>query len=483
MRPVVALLAVALSLAIVSAVPAASAPAGLLQLSGQRGCLYDPRGGSERGLHEHLPGRCARAAGLDGAYGIARSPDGRHLYVASFSGDSLSAFSRDARTGVVRQLAGQDACVIDAEEDDRCTPGVAIDGASGVAVSPDGRHLYLASFFGHALVGFERDRASGALTQLDTADACIGPGVAVEECGGGRGLYAPSALAISPDGRHIYAAGTGSDAVAVLARDRTTGALRQLDAGSGCIRELPEEFDGPDPDDCSAARGLAGAISIAVSPDGRNVYAASFTANAIAVFARDRATGTLRQLAGVGGCVSEDGSDGRCADGRGLQGAFSVTVSPDGRSVYAATGFDIRMQAQAFATSGVAVFARGTGGRLRQLAGKGGCVSETGSGGDCADGVALEGAEAVAVSPNGRNVYVAATASDALAVFARDRTTGRLRQLAGRAGCVSETGTRGVCRDGVGLWGVSSVVVSPDGRFAYAPGFFSSALAVFARPR
>jgi hypothetical protein len=58
-------------------------------------------------------------------------------------------------------------------------------------------------------------------------------------------------------------------------------------------------------------------------------------------------------------------------------------------------------------------------GDLTQKAGLVGCVSETGSGGDCTDGKALDGASAVAVSPDGTSVYAAAVGSDALAVFDR----------------------------------------------------------------
>ena len=49
------------------------------------------------------------------------------------------------------------------------------------------------------------------------------------------------------------------------------------------------------------------------------------------------ATGALRQPPGPAGCVSEHGSGG-CANGHGLAGGVdAVAVSPDGRSVYATT--------------------------------------------------------------------------------------------------------------------------------------------------
>jgi hypothetical protein len=60
-------------------------------------------------------------------------------------------------------------------------------------------------------------------------------------------------------------------------------------------------------------------------------------------------------------------------------------------------------------------------GALTQLPGTDACISEGGTGGDCVDGVALEGAQRVAVSHDGKNVYIASFSSDAVAVFARDR--------------------------------------------------------------
>jgi hypothetical protein len=58
-------------------------------------------------------------------------------------------------------------------------------------------------------------------------------------------------------------------------------------------------------------------------------------------------------------------------------------------------------------------------GLLTQLGGTAGCVSEAGTGGACADGRALDGAFAVAVSKDGKHVYVGSNLSAAVAAFAR----------------------------------------------------------------
>ena len=119
--------------------------------------------------------------------------------------------------------------------------------------------------------------------------------------------------------------------------------------------------------------------------------------------------------------------------GRELDGAIGVAVSPDSRNVYVASSVD----------AAVAVFDidPGTGG-LAQKAGQDGCVSESGSLLSCEDGRALLQAWAVAVSPDGRNVYVASFQSDAVLIFDRDPATGAIDQKPGLAGCISQDGTR-----------------------------------------
>ncbi|MFN8111756.1 MAG: beta-propeller fold lactonase family protein [Solirubrobacterales bacterium] len=136
-------------------------------------------------------------------------------------------------------------------------------------------------------------------------------------------------------------------------------------------------------------------------------------------------------------------------------------MSPDGKSVYVASQD----------SNAVAIFDRDPmTGKLTQKPGTDGCISETGSGGACTDGTALAYARSVTISPDGKNAYVASLAiTNAVAIFDRDPTTGKLTQKPGTDGCISETGSGGACTDGRALIGADSITLSPTGRTSMWP--------------
>ena len=203
-----------------------------------------------------------------------------------------------------------------------------------VEVSPDGQHVYVASKDSNAVAVFARNTTTGALTQLSGQAGCIAANGA-GGCASGRGLVSPIHVEVSPDGQHVYVAARDSHAVASFARNVTTGVLTQLPGLAGCIAENGDGVT------CAVGAGLREAVFVTMSPDGTNLYVASQLSNAVATFARNTLTGGLTQLPGVAGCVSEDGSDDGmalvCADGNGLLGALTVTVSPDGLNAYVAS--------------------------------------------------------------------------------------------------------------------------------------------------
>jgi DNA-binding beta-propeller fold protein YncE len=169
--------------------------------------------------------------------------------------------------------------------------------------------------------------------------------------------------------------------------------------------------------------------------------------------------GALTQPAGKAGCVSERRRS------RLAGGVNAVAASADGRNVYATTH------------TGVARFRRrSTTGAIVEPPGRAGCVSEDGSG-PCANGHGLSGAGAVAVSRDGKSVYVAT--ANGIVRFKR-KHDGAVREPAGTTACVSEDGS-GPCVDGRALAGAYGVAVSRDGSSVYVASLTSAAVARFKR--
>ena len=143
--------------------------------------------------------------GLERAQSVTLSPDGAHVYVASFVENAVAVFSRNATTGSLTFVEVQRADV----------NGPGLFGASSVAVSPDGAHVYVASFYDDGIAVFSRNATTGTLTFVEVQR---------------EGLAGASSVTVSPDGTHVYVANLGNDGVAVFSRDSLTGALTFVEA-------------------------------------------------------------------------------------------------------------------------------------------------------------------------------------------------------------------------------------------------------------
>jgi DNA-binding beta-propeller fold protein YncE len=242
-----------------------------------------------------------------------------------------------------------------------------------------------------AVAIFARDKTTGAHTQLGCVSSSVGA------CDDGTALGGARSVAVSPDGKHVYVAAQGADAVVVLARDRATGALVQ----SGCVNVVGAGG-------CAAGAGLEGAHGVAISPDGKHVYVASRESDAVVVFRRDKTTGALTHA----GCHNDGGTGGCLDGGAALFEATSVTVSGDGAHVYVGSAGSTAGKGDA-----VALFLRD---KKTGLLTADTCVSNNGTGGACALGRALDQVLSVVVTRDGKHVYGAASGSGAVAVFGRD---------------------------------------------------------------
>jgi DNA-binding beta-propeller fold protein YncE len=319
----------------------------------------------------------------------------------------------------------------------------------------------------------------GQLSPHGGKGSCIA--VKQRGCLKGRALFGTEQIAISPDGRNLYAASYVGNSVVVLNRDPRSGVLSQRAGKAGCVREHGEAARSR----CTPGRAIEDPTAVVVSPDGKNVYVVAHDSSAIAIFDRDPQTGGLTQKEGTAGCVSSEPSEDGCGKTESILGPLTLGISPDGRSVYVgSSGASIEGHKVGTSASGrsISIFDRDAGtGALTQRLGRAGCVSGAGNGGECEFVDGLGSVLSLAISPDGRNLYVANRGPDSVVVFDREPLTGSLTRAPGRAGCFSSDGTDRACTKTPDLGFPSSLTLSPDGRNLYVGAQASAAIAVFDR--
>ncbi|NJO16144.1 MAG: beta-propeller fold lactonase family protein [Thioploca sp.] len=294
--------------------------------------------------------------GLNQVNSVAMSSDGRHLYTTSFDG-VVTVFSRDNGSGKLSWVQTINNSDLDNN---------GLNGASAVLVSPDNKHVYVASFFDNAVVVFTRDQTTGKLTLVE---------IQQDGSSGGDGLAGANALAMSADNSRLYVTAANDNALTVFARNVNSGGLTFLN---------------------KQQQGLSTPTHVAVSRD--NIFIYVTNSNSVSRFTRNPNQGEIAYVDTLG-----SGVDG-VAD---LNGAQSITISPDNNQAYIVSSDN----------SALLAFNKDVSGQLAFL--------QTYRNGD--SGInGLGGASAVVVSPDGRLVYVAGMNNKAIAIFNRDATTGLL---------------------------------------------------------
>jgi YVTN family beta-propeller protein len=179
--------------------------------------------------------------------GVAVSPDGSHIYVANHNGGTVSVIATATNTVTATVVVGS--------------------GPEGVAVTPDGTHVYVTNF------------SDSTVSVIATARNTVTATVAV-----GSG---PEGVAVTPDGTHVYVTNFSDSTVSVIATSTNT------------VTATVTTWSGPE--------------GVAVTPDGTHVYVAS----SIAFYVSEIATATNADMANI-------------AVGQPI----GVAVTPDGTHVY-----------------------------------------------------------------------------------------------------------------------------------------------------
>ena len=429
---------------------------------------------------------CISFDGSGGQCGLARSgqllsrvlvaPGGTTAYVMSGtvlfgSPNALLIYNRDPATGKLTQRVGKAGCISPDGTGGQCDVNRLVGGFGGaMAISPDGKQLY--ALGGGGVVVFDI-LAGGALLAKPGKDGCItNDGSDFNTpgvCTDARGMQGPLGdLQLSPGGKTLYVSGTQ---LAAFDRNATTGVLTQLPATTGC--SAPGGVDG-----CNDVLGFSQGNQISVAPDERSLYVAG-GGGGVAIFSRTPATGALTQLPGKAGCITFNGSGNQCATDARLADPRAALTSPDNRQVYVST------------QDGVITYARAGDGSLSFQS----CVNDRGIAG-CRAGVQMINLSFSAISPDGRDFVVATSAGGSaqlsfpggIVVLSRDPATGDLTQRASLDSCVTNDGsafddgqlTGNRCLAVPLAAGPGRITFTSDAQF-YAGGSFGTALITYKR--
>lgn len=230
---------------------------------------------------------------LQYAYGLAVSPDGHQVYVASGE-NAVTTFAWDGGAG--------DLALV--ETDVTGTGGLVLSAPGPIAVTPDGAFVLVVSQIDAALVVLGRDPVSGALGFIDRF---------VDGVAGVDGLDAPAALAVAAT---------------------ANGAAAYVSSFENELAVLSETLAGPAPGVAFVEALPIGELqpALAVSPDGTLLYTSNRYTSRVTAYQRDPATGAI----GAAVAAITDGDPG--VDG--LAEAGRIAVSPDGRHLYVAGAWE-----------------------------------------------------------------------------------------------------------------------------------------------
>jgi DNA-binding beta-propeller fold protein YncE len=358
---------------------------------------------------------CPQSPGIAGAGQPALSPDGAHLYVPGTTDDALVDFKRDAATGALTRSGCQAATL------GGCIAVPALVNPRAAAVSPDGGYLYVVSAnssgtdgklfvfqrVGDALsipVCFSATAATGctstaALAGLGGADSvfarddsvyvtsatsvvgfrrlaggthelanCVGPSA---PCATDQGRFLdPTDIVVAPDGARAYVSSYNYPDRLVALNRAADGTLAPRTDTASCVAFGVTAG-------CGSRRAGRETISLALSPDGKQLYASSRYqyggGEAVELF----------DIPGDGSIVPRPGGCWNsaiappltgCTKAQGLENSIDVTVTPDGRAVFAGSldGID---EASSSDDGWVVSFARAADGMLAQQPSPYGCLA------------------------------------------------------------------------------------------------------------
>ena len=366
-------------------------------------------------------------SGLNGLDALVISPDGSSIHAVAGGDDAVATFTRSPM-GALSYVG----CVSGDQDVAACTriPGAVSGGLNtglsnpdSVAISPGGGEVYAGQPGDGAVAVLSRVPATGLLAYVgcisgDSDTPCEKIPGAVSGAGD-TGLSSLRDIVVRPDGGSLYAVSDSDESVAEFSRDPSDGSLdwRRCISGATSITNCDPI---PGATAIGNGTGMRSIVAVDVSADGKSLFTAADSDNAVAFFDL-----TAAGAASFAGCFSGDTNATNCtaipgaaagATNSGLDFTSELAATADNRSVYALGTSD----------DAVVVFSRdpqsGALGYVRCLSMETTSTACTQLPGAAASGLktGLDEPRGIFVSADGRSLYAVTTGDDSIAHFLRE---------------------------------------------------------------
>ncbi|WP_062207353.1 beta-propeller fold lactonase family protein [Aureimonas sp. AU12] len=214
------------------------------------------------------------------AHAIVNDRSGRYVFVPALGSDVVEQFVLNARTGMLEPNDPPSVAT---------KPGL---GPRHMALSPDGKAVYVIGELTGEVVHFTLDADSGTLRAVETVsfvppEAGLEPGITppppppfgveaspTEPADDGRPRVWAADIAVTPNGRFLYATERTQSRIAMMTVAPDTGTLRH-------VSDVPTETQPRD---------------IAIDPAGRYLVASGEKSDRLAVYAIDADNGSLTEV-------------------------------------------------------------------------------------------------------------------------------------------------------------------------------------------
>eukprot|EP00947_MAST-08B_sp_MAST-8B-sp1_P001452 g1452.t1 len=221
------------------------------------------------------------AASFSYPSGLTLSPDGKQLFVAEYEGSKIRVVN--VADGTVTTLAGSD--IFNSEDGVGAAASFKI--PSGLALSLDGKQLFVADFVGGKI------RVVNVTDGTVTTLAGSGDRESEDGVGAAASFNCPVDLTLSLDGKQLFVT------------DQDGHKIRVVNVADGTVTTLAGSGEDESKDGVGAAASFNYPEGITLSPDGKQLFVSEYGSHKIRVV--NVADGTVTTLAGSGEEKSEDG--------------------------------------------------------------------------------------------------------------------------------------------------------------------------------